>query len=230
MAIPYEDLLPEIIPMVPGCSDTLIENAIRSSVVELCEKAETYQVELDPISTVSGLYEYELDPPANTSIHRILCITYKGIDLEPLNSQLLEQRLPKWRTSTSDSPEFYIKQSSTIIWIAPIPSATEANSMIVRAILRPSHTSTTCDTDIMNDYRDTIVNGAIHRLLRTPNKDWTDMGAAAVFGSLFLEGIKQATEKARSADSGIARKVNYGGIHASRRLRRRNYGTYKTRN
>ena len=98
MAISYETLLSEIIPMVPGCSDTLIENAIRSALIELCEKAEVYQAELDPTSTVSGIYEYELDAPSQTTIHKILYITYKGTDLEPLTPQLLEQRAPKWRS------------------------------------------------------------------------------------------------------------------------------------
>ncbi len=229
MAISYETLLSEIIPMVPGCSDTLIENAIRSALIELCEKAEVYQAELDPTSTVSGIYEYELDAPSQTTIHKILYITYKGTDLEPLTPQLLEQRAPKWRDNPS-TPEFFVKQSSSTVWLVPIPSASEANSVIVRAILRPTHSSTSCADDIINDYRDTIVNGALFRLLRTPSKDWTDFSAASVYSALFLEGITEAERRARSADTGVARKVNYGGIHTRRRFRRNNYGTYKPRN
>ena len=40
----YESLLPDIIPMVQNCPDSLIESNIRSAVIELCEKAGVYPV------------------------------------------------------------------------------------------------------------------------------------------------------------------------------------------
>ena len=52
----YESLLSEIIPVVPGCTDTLIEQNIRAAVIELCEKTEVYQKELDPVSTVKNIF------------------------------------------------------------------------------------------------------------------------------------------------------------------------------
>ena len=64
--VKYEDLLPDIIPMVPGCTDTLIENTIRNTVIELCEKSEVYQAELDPVDTVANTYEYDFEPPTGT--------------------------------------------------------------------------------------------------------------------------------------------------------------------
>jgi hypothetical protein len=75
----YESLLPEIIPMVPGCPDTLIENNIRAAVIELCEKAAVLQAELDPITTVAGVYEYDLEPPSGTVVHKIMgCARWQG--------------------------------------------------------------------------------------------------------------------------------------------------------
>jgi len=230
MAINYETLLPDIIPMVPGCSDTLIENAIRSAIIELCEKSEVYQQDLDPISTSADIFEYDLDAPSNTTVHKIVWVTLKGLDLEPISPQLLEQRIPKWRTTATDTPQFYVKQSSSTMWLVPKPSTGEADAVRVRVVLKPTHTSRSCDNEVINDYRDTIINGAIFRLLRLPNKDWTDYSAASVYGSLFQEGVAEADKRARSADTGIARQVRYGGLHQSKRLRRRNYGTYKTRN
>ena len=99
MAILYESLLPELIPMVPGCPDSLIETNIRSAVIELCEKSGVYQAELDPVTTVAGLYEYDLEPPSNTVVQKILWVVHKGKDLEPITTGLLEQRKPSWRDS-----------------------------------------------------------------------------------------------------------------------------------
>jgi len=223
MAISYEALLPDILPMVPGCPDSLIKNNIRSAVIELCERASVYQAELDPLTTVGNIYEYDLEAPSGTAVQKILWITHEGKDLEPLTSTLLEQRIPKWREGNG-VPEYYVQQGSALVWLAPIPTATGVSSTIVRAVLKPTHTSSACDDGVMNDYRDTIINGALFRLLRIPNKEWTDFQGASVYGSLFNEGTMIAERKARGADTGVARRVRYGGTTGAWRTRRRHYG------
>lgn len=223
MAIPYETLLPEILPMVPGCSDTLIESNIRSAVIELCERASVYQVELDPLTTVSGIFEYDLETPQDTSVRKILWVTHKGRDLEPLTTTLLEQRLPQWREE-SGVPEYFVQKSSETFLLAPIPADTLVGSTIVRAVLRPTHSSTACDNDVMNDYRDTIVNGTLFRLLRVPNKDWSDLQSASIYGQLFNQGVEDAERRSRNADTAVRRSVRYGGTNGAWRTRRRRYG------
>ena len=221
----YEDLLPEILPMVAGCSDTLILNNIRAAAIEFCEKTGAYQEELDPITTVKGLYEYELDPPSETRIHKVLWVTHEGNDLEPISTTLLEQRLPKWRTADQQSkPIYYVMNKLSQILLAPVPSGTVANSTNVRVMLKPTHTSTGCDDQILSEYRDAIVNGALFRLLRIPSKDWTDYAGAQVYSTLFNEQMAYAERCARNADTGIARKVNYGGLYTRSGLRRNRYG------
>ena len=223
MAISYEALLPDILPMVPGCPDSLIKNNIRAAVIELCERASVYQAELDPLTTVGNIYEYDLEAPSGTAVQKILWITHEGKDLEPLTSTLLEQRIPKWREGNG-VPEYYVQQGSALVWLAPIPTATGVSSTIVRAVLKPTQTSSACDDGVMNDYRDTIINGALFRLLRIPNKEWTDLQGASVYGSLFNEGTMIAERKARGADTGVARRVRYGGTTGAWRTRRRHYG------
>ena len=221
----YESLLPDIIPMVPGCPDTLIESNIRSAVIELCEKAGVYQAELDPVTTVANLYEYDLDPPTGTAVDKILWVTHKGKDLEPITTGLLEQRKPNWRDADrAGTPEYFVKLSRNAFWMVPVPSVTTVNSTILRVQLKPTHTSTSCDSQILDDYRDTIVNGALFRLLRLPGKDWTDYTGAQVYGSLYQQGVVDAGRKARHEDMPVARKVRYGGVHRSSGLARKKYG------
>ena len=221
----YDTLLPEIIPMVPGCPDTLIENYIRAAVIELCEKAGVYQAELDPLTTQAGVYEYDLDAPFGTVVDKILWVTHKGRDLEPISTTLLEQRKPKWREEGfTSTPEYFVKVAQDLIWIVPVPNETIENSTIIRAILKPTHTSTFCESQVLDDYRDAVINGTLYRLLRLPSKDWTDYSGAQVYGSLFAQDIVQAERKARHADMPISRKVNYGGVHRSRGFTRKKYG------
>jgi hypothetical protein len=222
----YESLLPEIIPMVPGCPDTLIENNIRAAVIELCEKAAVLQAELDPVTTIAGIYEYDLEPPTDTVVHKIMWVVHDGKEIEPISTNLLEQRKQNWRDADNrGTPEYFVKTSQSLFWMVPIPNETKASSTILRVQLKPTQTSTTADDELMSEYRDTIVNGALFRLLRLPSKDWTDFAGAQVYGSLFAEGIAQADRRARNADAGIARKVAYGGIHSSFSRRRNRYGS-----
>ena len=65
--------------MVPGCPDTLIESNIRAAAIELCEKAPVYQQELDPVTTVASIFEYDLEPPSGTVVHKIMWVVYKII-------------------------------------------------------------------------------------------------------------------------------------------------------
>ena len=222
MAISYEALLPDILPMVSGCPDTLVRNSIRAAVIELCERASVYQTELDPVTTVANIYEYDLEPPSGTSVQKILWVSHLGKDVEPITSTLLEQRIPKWREGNG-VPAYYVQQGSSLFWLAPVPTVTTVASTIVRAVLKPTHSSTACDDDVMNDYRDTKINGALFRLLRIPNKDWTELTGAQVYSALFNQGVTEAERKARGADTGVARKVNYGGAVFGR-TRRRRYG------
>ena len=88
--------------MVPSCPDTLIENSIRSALIEICEKTGVYQQELDPVTTIANLFEYDLEPPSGTVVHEILWVTYDCTDLEPITSALLEQRIPEWRKAGNE--------------------------------------------------------------------------------------------------------------------------------
>jgi hypothetical protein len=202
----------------------LIKNNVRAAAIELCERASVYQAELDPLTTVGNIYEYDLEAPSGTAVQKILWITHEGKDLEPLTSTLLEQRIPKWREGNG-VPEYYVQQGVSIGLASPDPNSQRAlSSTIVRAVLKPTHTSSACDDGVMNDYRDTIINGALFRLLRIPNKEWTDLQGARVYGSLFNEGTMIAERKARGADTGVARRVRYGGTTGAWRTRRRHYG------
>lgn len=225
MATSYEALLPEIIPMVPGCPDTLIENSIRAAVIEFCEKSGVYQAELDPVTTVANIYEYDLEAPSGTSVHKIMWAVHDGKDIEPISTNLLEQRLPKWRDkSSAGTPRYYVKQTQSTFWLVPTPGVTAASSTVLRVQLKPTHTSTACNDDVMSDYREAIVNGALFRLLRLPSKDWTDYTGAQIYGALYQEGIIEAERRARHADEGVARKVKYGGIGGGWKSRRNRYG------
>ena len=222
-SIKYEDLFPDILPLAQGCPDPLIINSVRSTAIDFCERTGAYQIELDPVTTVAGIHEYDLEPPSGYVVHNITVMTLEGRDLEALTSALVEQRYPKWRDTTG-TPEVYIKQSRGVFHLVPVPNAKSVSGIRIRAQLKPTSTSTACDSEILDEFRDTIVSGALNRILRIPNREWSDLRTEAVYSQLFNEGLVNAERRARGADERVAYKVGYGGVYT-----KRNTGKYATR-
>jgi len=219
----FSSLVKEILPYVPTCPDSLVESHLRSSTIELCEKSKAYVYDLDPLASISGVYEYEFDQPTGTDVHAILWATYDGEDLDPISPRSLELNYPDWRNKSS-IPQVYLQKNADTFWLVPVPNATKTNAIQLSVALKPSRTSNNISTDFSNSYRDGIIYGALYRLLRIPNREWSDPNAARDYLSLFNEEVRQAELKARGGDLGVRRLVKYKGVGLTPRKRYKRYG------
>tara|TARA_Y100001937_G_scaffold126894_1_gene197401 strand:+ start:667 stop:1350 length:684 start_codon:yes stop_codon:yes gene_type:complete len=219
----FDSLVKDVLPYVPGCPDTLVETNLRSSTIELCEKSKAYKVELDVITSISGVFEYEFDQPTGTDVHQILWMTYDGEDMDPTSPRSLELNYPDWRDRTG-TPEVFLQISPDLFYVAPVPSSTKTNGFRVSVALKPSRSSNNIDTDFSTDYRDGIIFGALWRLLRIPAREWSDPRAAADYRNLFDEQVREAEARSRAGDLGVRRLVKYKGVGLNPRKRYRRYG------
>tara|TARA_R100001509_G_C4879883_1_gene219740 strand:+ start:1141 stop:1815 length:675 start_codon:yes stop_codon:yes gene_type:complete len=215
----YTSLVKDILPYVPLCPDALVEQHIRSATIEFCERSKAYILDMDPFNTTAGVYEYDFDIPVATEVHQVLYMTHDGNDMDPISPRSLELNYPDWRNRTG-SPHVYLQKSSSLFWIVPVPSGTK--EVIASVALKPTRTSNNIDSTISNQYRDAIVYGSLYRLLRMPNREWTDIGAAREYLAQFNSEIVQAELRARGGDLGVKRTVKYKGIGRPRRR----YGRY----
>ena len=215
----FSSLVKEILPYVPMYPDTLVESNLRSTTIELCERSKAYIHDMDPFTTVSGVYEYDFDIPVGTAVHQILYMTHDGRDMDPISPRSLEYNYPDWRDRTGQ-PHVYLQKSPTTFWLVPVPSG--GKEIIMSLALKPTRTSNNIDTTFSNDYRDGIIYGTLYRLLRMPSREWTDINAAREYLLQFNQEIQQAELRARGGDLGVKRTVRYKGIGKPRRR----YGRY----
>ena len=215
----YSSLVKEVLPYVPLCPDSLVEQNIRAAAIEFCERSKAYILDLDAFSTIAGVFEYDFDIPTGTEVHQILYMTEDGNDMDPISPRSLELNYPDWRDRTGN-PHVYLQKTPTTFWVVPVPSGTR--QVIVSVALKPSRTSNNIDTTVANQYRDAIIYGALYRLLRIPSREWTDVGAAREYLAQFNLEIQQAELRARGGDLGVKRTVKYKGIG----MPRRRYGKY----
>ena len=220
----FSSLVKDILPYVPTCPDSLVESTLRSACIEFAERSKAYVYDLDPITTISGVYEYEFDQPSGTDVHQILWMTYDGDDLDPISPRSLELNYPDWRDKTS-LPQVYLQKNPSTFWVIPVPNSSVTNGLLLSVALKPSRTTSNIDTTFSNSYRDWIVYGTLYRLLRIPAKDWTDPRAASDYLNLFNQEIVQAELKARGGDLGVRRVVKYKGAGMSPRKRYKRYGS-----
>ena len=215
----YSSLVKEVLPYVPLCPDSLVEQNIRSAAIEFCERSKAYILDMDPFNTTAGVFEYDFDVPTGTEVHQVLYMTEDGTDMDPISPRSLELNYPDWRDRTGN-PHVYLQKTSTTFWVVPVPSG--SRQIIASVALKPTRTSNNLDTNITNQYRDAIIYGALYRLLRIPNREWTDVGAAREYLAQFNNEIIQAELRARGGDLGVKRTVKYKGIGKPRRR----YGRY----
>ena len=52
----FDSLIKDILPYVPNCPDSLVESTLRSACIEFAERSKAYVYDLDPITTISGVY------------------------------------------------------------------------------------------------------------------------------------------------------------------------------
>ena len=220
----FDSIIKDVLPYVPNCPDSLIESSLRSACIEFAERSKAYTFDLDAITSIPGVYEYEFDQPSGTDVHQILWMTYDGNDLDPISPRSLELNYSDWRSKTS-VPQVYLQKTPDAFWVIPIPGSAVANGIQLSVALKPSRTTNNIDTTFSNSYRDGIVYGTLYRLLRIPSKDWTDVSASRDYLSLFNQEIVQAELKARGGDLGVKRTVKYRGAGLSPRKRYKKYGS-----
>lgn len=223
MSIPFEDYVPDVAVVVSGCPELAIKNALRSSAVEFAEKSEVSR--LTKTLTIDAGVNTLTIPQGSSYIHKVLWATFEGKEIEPVTEALLNDRVPGWRVDgETGDPKYYFTTgvSPVEITVWPAPEETSAQGLKVHVVTKPGLASDIGSEDALGPFKDAIVNGAIQRLFRIPNKAWSDLKAASVYQTLFLKGCEEAKLQSKP-DRPIARRVNYGGLKQSTRFRNRGW-------
>jgi len=82
-----------------------------------------------------------------------------------------------------------------------------------RVAVKPALDAAAIDDIVANKYDEVLVHGALSKLYSIPRKPWTDMNLAQFHLALFRASFPAArTEAAEEFQTGIPRKVKYGGL------------------
>lgn len=185
------EFLPEIYLEAPGCPEAVALNALRHTLREFCERTRAWQADLDGISLIDDIPQYDIDVPPDAELVVVLSARYDDSQITPIYTpEEMDRVLITWRTDTGTGVSYLIQEWNTL-FVSPIPTADDTTPVYLRAALKPTMTATTC-SDILDQWREGISAGALARLKSAPGKSWTDREGAEYYRGMFETAKRKA--------------------------------------
>ena len=96
----YEQFLDGVMPYTPGCPLPMAINAIRETVIELCDTTLLSLRDHDPVDVIANICDYDFDTPTVYRVCQIMKACYMVIDIGPkaphdiFEPALYQQKIP----------------------------------------------------------------------------------------------------------------------------------------
>jgi len=197
-----DDLLPYVLPDLPGVSETQAINALISSAIEFCERSLVLQRDHDPINLVAGRSAYDLDAPTGYLVHKVMKAWHRNSVLQPIAPDDMDDaRLYNVHAATEGwgTPSGYTHKGERQIALWPPPNEDLEKGLTVRIAIKPKRDVTQFDDDLYQDFIEVIASGAKAKLQITPGKPFSNPQVAGFNQALFTAGVNRAMVRANKA-------------------------------
>jgi hypothetical protein len=190
-----KDLYPYVMPSVQGCPVSLVDNAIRSAVIDFCERTNMWKYSFPTTDVVGGQSSYTFTAPTNSVISKPTFVSVNSIPLIPTNEEDLDNTNPYWRSSSTLQPIAYYMDYNSTLTLVPSPTDSITSGLLMEAALKPTITTTTYPDWMFNNWAETLAHGALMRLHAMPGKVWADPSTVALHRAKFREGVSRAKSR-----------------------------------
>lgn len=209
-------LVPDVRAAIPELPSFIAERQILRAARIFCEDSRAWRVNIT-VSVTANVATVNLTSllPANTELVDIISVKNEagGQPIQPRTYAWLDENTSDWRGETNVNANWYVLDGNNTIRFVPVPAVTTASLYDVRVAVKPKLSATVLDDVILNKYDETLINGALGRLYLIPRKPWTDASLAQFHEGMFRSAIPAArSEAADEFQTGVRRKVKYGGI------------------
>lgn len=209
-----DQLLPYLLPEVPGVPDSLATQTIMRTANDFCWETGVWNEIQDPISVIDNVSQYDFDTPTGAQIVTIKSIWMANRELVPVTMERLQELIPNWQVAKGSDPAYYnAAQDYTYFTIYPTPLDANKAKMTVRAVYTPDQFGTYLPQFLVDKFLDELLAGAKARLMQMPGKSWSDGALAGVNQSIYENGIVKAKvfiAHDKVAGSPRVRPIRYG--------------------
>lgn len=207
----HTDFLDYVMPHVPGATVEMALLEIKNTIIDFCEKSLIIQTTLDPVTAIQNVMDYDLEPPRDRLVVKIMKAWFKGVELEPVSVD--EIGSPSWYNQNADyvvlksDPRMITQKDTETFSVYPIPGETEPNVLTLQVALKPSRSASTIDDFIFENYAEIIGHGAITRLAISPDKPYSNPQLAMARNALYLAGLNVARDRANKNNVRVNKHV-----------------------
>jgi len=209
-------LVPDVRVEVPDIPSFVAERQLLRAAREFCEETRAWRVNVQ-ISVTATVATRNIASllPTNTELVDVVSIknTGGGRPVTPTTFAWLDTNHANWRSDTDLNAQYYVLDGNNAIRFVPTPSTTTAALYNARLAVKPTLSASSISDVLGNKYDEVLVHGALSKLFLIPRKPWTDANLAQFHMGLFRASFAPArTEAAEEFQTGIPRKVKYGGL------------------
>lgn len=194
--IKFEDMLNDVLPDVPGCTNEMAINALRNAAIELYTKSWIYTQPCDQQDTIIGQAEYDLDSFNGYKIIGIVSASFNDANILPIGVTSLNRSNLYWQDDTG-TPTNYLSSDYTTLRLYRIPDLVGALNITVALTLAKNANGV--DNFIYDLYSEQLAAGAKARLMLVPSKPFTDPNTSREYRAQFSAAITDAKWRAHKS-------------------------------
>jgi hypothetical protein len=199
--VKFLDLLSYVLPEVAGCTDLLVERALRDTLADLCLRAKVWSEKTYPQNTVPGVADYDVDLPCCAELVEIKWLAFDNRRLfgVPDETPALGQ--------APGTPRAYAQLTPDTVTLVPAPDT--AAPLTMTLTLRPTLDGVDFPDWLITRYQDALLAGAKARLLMMTGRAWFAPQQALAYQAMYAAEVARAMyDTAHGAVRGPLRTIS----------------------
>ena len=190
MIASVSDILPLVLPHVPGCRDDFANMAVRTAIREFLARSEVWQKTLTAISLVASTQAYDLNPDtsagAEPEIRRV--VWAQRTTATSSTGPVIDHRIYTLVGKVA-SPYYQFRFHDD-----HIPTASVTSGLTVKVVLVPQENTDTVPDFELTRWVDGIAAKAAAYLKQMPGRRWTDLAGVAIQEDKFRREVASAVK------------------------------------
>lgn len=165
-----DDFLTLVLPFATGAPEPLVYRCLRDAATDFCQRTKLWRC-TDTIIT-AGTDPEPLSVPPDAILYQIESCAIDGHPLDPITLPELAKKRPDWRTRDvgSEGARWYVAPERGTVQAVPLT----AGKLLVEFVCKPTATALTLPDFLLDEYGQTIADGAAGALLIMPNQTFAN--------------------------------------------------------
>lgn len=141
------------------------------SVIAFCEDSQAIREYASDFPTSATVNYYSIPDKTYETVARFMTVKVDGVEIEPATTDIGPLLTP---IQNSKPTVYYTRRTDSVLQLMVYPTPDAAYTLSVECAWKPFRNASVVQDDIYNIWVETIVNGALGRLMMTPGQPFSN--------------------------------------------------------